>query len=317
VDESDFWMWFDLFVVVIALAGVVLYLYARASRRALLVERLRSEVQRKDGRQTTTRRVWNARSWRQWISLAVHRIGTTLPLFSQAQRTEISRKLVAAGWRSPQALITVIAIAALSAMALVFAAITFGWPRLPDNLALKLVSALLAAYFGLLVPRIVLDRLAIRRQQAIERSLPDALDLLVICTNAGLGLNSAIQRVSEELTNVAPALADELRLTSNELQLSSDVPLVLERMAARTQVPAVESLVNTLVQSRQYGTAITQALRVLARAERNARMMRLEEAAAKLSVKITLPMMFFILPTVLIVAAGPAVLNLMSFFGSQ
>ena len=233
------------------------------------------------------------------------------------QRTEISRKLITAGWRSPQALITMIAIAALSAVGLVFATMTFVWPLLPDNLAMKLATALLAVYFGLLLPRIVLDRIAIHRQRAIERSLPDALDLLVICTNAGLGLNSAIQRVAEELTNVAPALADELRLTSNELQLSSDVAMVLERMAVRTQVPAVESLVNTLVQSRQYGTAITQALRVLARAERNARMMRLEEAAAKLSVKITLPMMLFILPTVLIVAAGPAVLNLMSFFGSQ
>ena len=172
-------------------------------------------------------------------------------------------------------------------------------------------------YIGLLLPRIILDKLVKRRQQAIERSLPDALDLLVICTNAGLGLNSALQRVAEELNGVAPELADELRLTSTELQLSNDTSAVLERMGERIQLASINSLVSTLIQARQYGTAITQALRILAKSERTARLMRLEEAAAKLAVKITLPMMLFILPTVLIVGAGPAVLNLMEFFRAQ
>lgn len=308
---------FDALIMAVALLGVALYLYARASQRALLVERLKSEIQRK-GRQGehTTQRL-SIRNMRQSAAELMRRLGAALPLFSHAQRLEIGQKLVMAGWRSPQALLTVAALAALCAAGMVAATILLIWPLLKDNLGLKLGACLLAVYLGLLLPRIVLDRLVARRQRAIERTLPDALDLLVICTNAGLGLNSALHRVAEELAVVAPALADELRLTSHELQLSSDTVTVLERMSERIQLESVDSLVSTLIQSRQYGTAITQALRVLARSERTARLMRLEEQAAKLAVKITIPMMLFILPTVLIVGAGPAVLNLMDFFRSQ
>lgn len=310
--------WLDVVIMAMALIGAVLYLYARGSRRAVLTERLKAEINRKGRQDSSKGRNWLVeRNWRRGLTQVLRRIGELMPLFSAAQRTEIGQKLIAAGFRSPQALMVMAALSLLSALILVVLTVVAGWPRMGEALFLKLISVLIVLYIGTLMPRLILDRLVVRRQKAIERSLPDALDLLVICTNAGLGLNSAIQRVSEELERVAPALSDELRLTSSELQLSADATAVLEGLAERTQLPAMRGLVGTLVQSRQYGTAITQALRVLARTERTARMMRLEEAAAKLSVKITLPMMFFILPTVLIVAAGPAVLGLMDFFGSQ
>lgn len=308
---------FDVLVLIIALAGVFLYLYARSSRKALLAEALRSEIQRQGRQGERSRRRLSSGNLRESVIEITRRLGGALPLFSQAQRLEISQKLVMAGWRSPQAQLTVAALAALTAGAMIAATIMLLWPHLDDKLSFKLGSCLLAVYLGLLLPRIVLDRLVARRQRAIERSLPDALDLLVICTNAGLGLNAALQRVAEELAMVAPELADELRLTSQEMQVSSDTVTVLERMADRIKIEPVDSLVSTLIQSRQYGTAITQALRVLARSERTARLMRLEEQAAKLAVKITIPMMIFILPTVLIVGAGPAVLSLMDFFGGQ
>lgn len=308
---------FDVLVLIIALAGVFLYLYARASNRARLVEALKTEIKREGRQGERSRRRLSVRNLRQSTIELMRRIGAALPLFSQAQRLEIGQKLIMAGWRSPQALLTVAALAGLTAAVMVTVTILFIWPLLQDNLGLKLGACLLAVYLGLLLPRIVLDRLVLRRQRAIERSLPDALDLLVICTNAGLGLNSALHRVAEELGMVAPEIADELRLTSHELQVSSDTVTVLERLADRVKLESVDSLVSTLVQSRQYGTAITQALRVLARSERTARLMRLEEQAAKLAVKITIPMMIFILPTVLIVGAGPAVLSLMDFFSGQ
>lgn len=308
---------FDVLVLIIALAGVFLYLYARASNRARLVEALKTEIKREGRQGERSRRRLSVRNLRQSTIELMRRIGAALPLFSEAQRLEIGRKLIMAGWRSPQALLTVAALAGLTAAVMVTVTILFIWPLLQDNLGLKLGACLLAVYLGLLLPRIVLDRLVLRRQRAIERSLPDALDLLVICTNAGLGLNSALHRVAEELAMVAPEIADELRLTSHELQVSSDTVTVLERLADRVKLESVDSLVSTLVQSRQYGTAITQALRVLARSERTARLMRLEEQAAKLAVKITIPMMIFILPTVLIVGAGPAVLSLMDFFSGQ
>jgi len=308
---------FDALLIVVALVGVFLYLYARASNRARLLESLKTEIKREGRQGERARRRLSMRNLRQSATELMRRLGAALPLFSQAQRLEIGQKLTMAGWRSPQALLIVAALAALTAVAMVALTIIFVWPLLQDMLGFKLGACLLAVYLGLLFPRIVLDRLVLRRQRAIERSLPDALDLLVICTNAGLGLNSALQRVAEELAMVAPEIADELRLTSHELQISSDTVTVLERLADRVKIESVDSLVSTLIQSRQYGTAITQALRVLARSERTARLMRLEEQAAKLAVKITIPMMIFILPTVLIVGAGPAVISLIDFFNSQ
>jgi tight adherence protein C len=137
---------------------------------------------------------------------------------------------------------------------------------------------------------------------------------MVVCTNSGLGLNAAFQRVAQEMEFLAPELADELKLTSGQLQLSGDVSDVLHQLAERIGLQSIRSLVSTLIQSRQFGTPIGQALRVLSRSERTARLLRTEEAAAKLATKITVPMMLFILPTVLIVAAGPAVLQVMKAF---
>ncbi|MCV9878712.1 type II secretion system F family protein [Brenneria izbisi] len=304
-----------LFPVLCALIGVALYLYARASRRARLVERMQYEVRRKNIQPQT--RGWQHHNALRRLMAMLHHLGHRAPLFNAAQRLEISHKLVRAGFRGPKALLLVIALSLISSFALLALVIVLFWPLLADQSLYSVLLCLLALYLGTLLPRIVLDRLVARRQHIIQQSLPDALDLLVICTNSGLGLNSAIQRVAEEMALVCPVLADELRLTSGELQISNDTEAVLNRLVKRTGLESVKTLVNTLLQSRQYGTAITQALRILARAERTTRMMRLEEAAAKLAVKITLPMMLFILPTVLIVAAGPAVLGIIEFFATQ
>ncbi|RLM22680.1 hypothetical protein BIY29_11865 [Brenneria alni] len=307
----------NLIYLLCALTGAILYLYARIGRRARLAERLRSEVLRKRNQQQGQALSRQSHTLPQRIIRVLQRIGRYAPLFSAAQRTEIAERLLSAGFRNPQALIVMAGLSLLSMISLTVLVVIFVWPYLEGNRIYGLALCLLAIYLGTLFPRLMLDRLVARRQRKIQQSLPDALDLLVICTNAGLGLNSAIQRVAEEIEIVCPALADELRLTSGELQISNDTETVLKRLAQRTGLDSISTLVNTLLQSRQYGTAITQALRILARSERTARIMRLEEAAAKLAVKITLPMMLFIMPTVLIVAAGPAVLGLMIFFASQ
>lgn len=305
--------WLDALPLLLALAGVGLYLYGRAGVRARLAERARMEVQRQ-GMQQQGRRGNVRHSMSDRVARLLRWLGRQAPMLSAAQRSETLVKLVAAGFRSPQALVTIMALSLISVLVLALLPVLLVWPMLEGQTMFKALSCLMGIYLGSLLPRVILDRLVAQRQQAIQQSLPDALDLLVICTNAGLGLNSALQRVADELEIVYPALSDELKLTASELKISSDMEAVLKGLAQRTQLEAVRTLVTTLLQSRQYGTAITQALRILARTERTARMMRLEEAAAKLSVKITLPMMLFILPTVLIVAAGPAVLGLMQFF---
>ncbi|WP_345795717.1 type II secretion system F family protein [Castellaniella sp. MT123] len=306
--------WFDGLILLLLLAGVGLYLYARASQRARLLVRAVSEVQRHGSRGGPS----ESRTADNGVLRALRRIGTMVPLMNAAQRTEASAKLVAAGYRSNQALFVLMALTLLTILLAVLLLSMFGSSYLEGRGVLVWLLAFLGSgYLGSLLPRLILDRLVRRRQEAIRLSLPDALDLLVICTNAGLALNAALERVADEMEVVAPALADELKLTATELKLSSEIESVLTSLAERTGIEGMRTLVNTFLQARQYGTAITQSLRILAKTERTARMMRLEERAAKMAVKMTVPMMLFILPTVVIVGAGPAILSLMKTLGSM
>ncbi|MFT0533426.1 type II secretion system F family protein [Castellaniella hirudinis] len=304
----------DAGILVLLVLALALYFYVRTNRRAQIFEYAKSEVKRQGALMHQGPRI----AVGGLSMLLLKRLGGLIPLLSAGQRAEASTKLVMAGLRSSTAMLTLGGVIVLSCVGMAFLTWWQVWPLLEDKDPLLRWGALaVSLYLGIFLPRLVLDRLVARRQEAIRLALPDALDLLVICTNAGLGLNAAIERVADELFFVAPALADEFRLTANELRLSSDTEQVLKRLVDRTGLDGMRSLVNTFLQARQYGTAITHALRILASSERTARMMRLEEKAAKLAVKMTLPMMVFILPTVLIIGAGPALINLAKFFGSQ
>lgn len=307
--------WLILAALLLTILGGGMYLNARSSVRARLSQRLhhtgraRPSQGEDDSRQAGLLGA---------LGRGFQAMGKALPLFGAAQRGEMGRKLVSAGYRQAGALPLLMGVAACCAILLAALVVLWGWPMLADQgLVIQLFSVLVGIYIGLMLPRIVLDRLVVRRQRAIQRNFPDALDLLVVCTNAGLGLNAALQRVADELAFLAPELADELELTSGQLMLSGDMAHVLHELADRIGLASIRSLVSTLIQSRQFGTPIGQALRVLSRGERTARLMRTEEAAAKLAVKITLPMMLFILPTVVIVAAGPAVIQLTNIFAQQ
>jgi tight adherence protein C len=310
-------LWLNLLAVALALSGVTLYLYARGSQRAKMLERLNAELGRKTGQGADKGKRKARRTWRQRFTVLLHAVGSSVPVFSPAQQREVSQKLVSAGVRNTKAPLIVAALSVLCIVLMVGATVLLLWPKIPDQpFGVKLASCALALYLGMLLPRIVLDRLANRRRQQILISLPDALDMLVICTNAGLSMGLALQRVSSEMAEAAPALSDELNLTASEMQVSSDIAAVLNNLAQRTRLTAIQGMVSTLINATQFGTSVTQALRVLARSERTARMMRLEEQAAKLAVKITLPMMLFIMPTVLIIAAGPAILGLKKTLGA-
>lgn len=304
---------FSLAAMLLMILGLGLYLYARSSTQARVSQRLRAG----NGGQGAGKSGESSVGLRPMLGRGLQAMGKTIPLFDAAQRSDMERKLVSAGYRQPNALFMLMGLAAGSAIFTAMLTATFVWPHLGESgLIVRMFCLVVGAYLGLLLPRIVVDSLVRRRQKSIELSFPDALDLLVVCTNSGLGLNAALQRVASELEYMAPELADELSLTASELQLSGDAADVLHKLAERIGLPSVRGLVSTLVQSRQFGTPIGQSLRVLSRSERTARLMRTEEAAAKLATKITLPMMLFILPTVMIVAAGPAVLRLMQSFGN-
>jgi len=149
---------------------------------------------------------------------------------------------------------------------------------------------------------------ASKRRLALQKALPDGLDLLVICAEAGLSLDAALNRVADEMTASAPALADELALTSVELNFLPERRMALDNFARRADLPAIRGVVNTLIQTEKYGTPLSQSLRVLSAEFREQRMLRAEKAA-RLPATLTVPMILFILPTLFIVLVGPAMID--------
>ncbi len=169
---------------------------------------------------------------------------------------------------------------------------------------------LLAAAGGYYLPNIFVANLTQRRKQSMSKSLPDALDLLVSCTEAGLGLDASFQRVAENLTDAAPELAAELNVVTAEV--SAGVPRVeaMRRLEQRTGTPELGSLVNVLIQADRLGTPVAQALRVYAQTTRTRRMLAAEEKAAAISPKLTVAMVLFLLPSLFMVILGPAIVNI-------
>jgi tight adherence protein C len=159
------------------------------------------------------------------------------------------------------------------------------------------------------VPGILLARLAKKRQHKIQLSLADALDLLVVSVEAGLGLDQAILRVGEELAPAHPELSDELRLVNLELRAGKGRSEALRNLADRTGLEDIGSLVTMLVQTDKFGTSVAQSLRVHSETLRTKRRQRAEEAAAKTGVKMVFPLVFCIFPSIWVVTIGPAAIK--------
>jgi len=166
-----------------------------------------------------------------------------------------------------------------------------------------------AAALGFFAPDLFILNKATKRKKVLTKALPDGLDLLVICAEAGLHLDSALTRVADEMTHRCVELADELALASVELSFLPERKMALDNLAMRTNLSAVRGLVNTLVQTEKYGTPLAQSLRVLSAELRHERLMRAEEKAARLPAILTVPMIIFILPPLFIILLAPAVLQ--------
>ena len=163
-------------------------------------------------------------------------------------------------------------------------------------------------------PDIYLNNLVTKRSQAIQKGLPDALDLLVICAEAGLTVDAAFNRVARELGRASPELGDEFTLTAIELGFLSERRQAFENLAQRVKLDAVKGVVTTMIQTEKYGTPLASALRVLSGEFRNERMMRAEEKAARLPAIMTIPLILFILPTLFVVILGPAACSISDAF---
>ena len=225
------------------------------------------------------------------------------------------RKLITAGYRSGKASVfflgakLFLAIVIVCLLALIPAKL-LGFPS-TSKLTFFYVLAAACGYYA---PVLWLRRAIGHRKDAIQRAIPDALDLMVVCVEAGLGLDQAIGRVGEEVKRTHPELSDELNLLALELRTGVARQEALRNLAHRTDLEEVRNLVALLVQTDRFGTSIGQALRVHADAMRTTRRLKAEELAAKLPVKLLLPLIFFIFPSMFIVVIGPACIKMVRVF---
>jgi tight adherence protein C len=179
---------------------------------------------------------------------------------------------------------------------------------------LRYIFTALALLVGWMIPGLVLQRLITLQKRRIEDGLPDALDLMIVCVEAGSGLDQAILKASEELTISHPALASELQMITTEVRAGKPRIEAFKNFAARTKVDDVRSLVAMLVQTDRFGTSIAQALRTHAATSRTKRRQRAEERAAKIGVKLVFPLVFFLFPAFYVVTLGPAVIQFIRVF---
>lgn len=247
----------------------------------------------------------------------VHRVIMRLNLLRSRHAAKTSLRLAQAGWRSKEAvsiylflkLCLPFGFGGLAAL-MIYGADMFHLPP-----AMRPLAAMVAVIIGAYLPELLVKNAVDKRRIAIQKGLPDTLDLLVICAEAGLALDAALNRVAGEMTRACPEIADEFGLTSIELGFLPVRRTALENLAARVDTPAMRGVINTLLQTEKYGTPLAQSLRVLASEFREERMLKAEEKAAKLPATLTVPLIAFVLPTLFIVLLGPAVLRVLDGLG--
>ncbi|MEZ5691084.1 MAG: type II secretion system F family protein [Rickettsiales bacterium] len=251
----------------------------------------------------------------------MRKVSMKFELVKKFQLEQAEATLVQAGFRTKDAL-------------LIFAFITLVLPFILGPLGVILMELstpvtftgkllgwlwpLLGLYFGLKLPWIFIRRKKAKRYLAIQRALSDTLDLMTVCAEAGLSITASMDRVARELGTAYPEMAEELTLTSVEINFYPERNKALTNFAERCDMKEIRGIVTVLIQTEKYGTPIAQALRVLSAEFRQTRMMRAENKAARLPALMTLPMILFILPTVFIIIMAPAVINAKkNLYGSE
>jgi tight adherence protein C len=219
----------------------------------------------------------------------------------------LRRRLAMAGYTSPTAVV-------LYALANLVTPILLGLVVVVVAGGRGWIFALFAAAVGYLLPGVLLARKIDLRKREIREGLPDALDLFVVCVEAGSGLDQAIVKASDELGIAYPALAYELRLITTEIRAGKRRVEAFRNFAARTKVDDVQSVVTLLVQTDKFGTSLAQALRTHADTSRTKRRQNAEERAGKLGVKLVFPLVLFLFPALYIIILGPAVITFIRVF---
>lgn len=243
------------------------------------------------------------------LAAPIHRLAPP----SAAEAHKLQKKLMQAGYRAPSATIIFRAVQLATLVALP-GMVALGCAFLGRPIASALLWILFAFVAGIFAPRYALDRMIRARHLRLRWGLADALDLLVISIEAGLGLNAAMLRISEELRDVHPDISTEFELANLEIRVGRERDEALRNLAERTGVDDLRSLVAMLIQADRFGTSIAKAVRVYAESLRTKRRQRAEQAAQKAAMKLLFPLTCFLFPTLFIALLGPAALNLIDTF---
>jgi tight adherence protein C len=228
------------------------------------------------------------------------------------ENSAIKRRFVNAGIRNAAAPVAFFGAKTVLAVALPMLAyvllVVVKQPAMKGNALLMML--LLAAAIGYYLPNMVLSRMVFVRQREIFENFPDALDLMTICMEAGLGTEAALTKVADDMVHKSEVLSDELRLVNLELRAGAPRDRALRNLAIRTGVEEVDGFVSMIIQAERFGTSIADALRVHADMLRTRRRQKAEEAAAKIALKLLFPLIFFIFPSLMLVLMGPAMIQI-------
>lgn len=280
------------------------------------VKRRLKEVRNRTGGRKAAQEEARRHRRRERLQRFLETVGQRLTGEDEESRESMRKRLVRAGYRHPNALAIFMASRVVVAVGLAVASLSLAgvWADDPSQ------AFLWVAFGGLLgwmLPYMVLKRKLKARQSEIQNALPDALDLMVVCVEAGLGVNQALQRVADEIDRVSDTLSEELTLVTLEIRAGTPRSDALRHFGERTGLSDVRAFVSMLIQTERFGTSVADALRIHADELRDKRRQRAEEEAAKAGVKILIPLVLFLLPAIFVVLVGPAVFPLMEAFGNM
>jgi tight adherence protein C len=305
-------IWIATVLAAVATLAVLTAIYAATTVKDPMARRIKALNERREQLKAGIVASTNKRKKLGSRNEAADRVRSILSRFKMLQDDQIQKtqqRLMQAGIRTKELAFFIIFARFVLPVVLGVVAVTLiyivdYWPQWGGFRRYVTVAAMLIG--GYKAPDIWLKNRVTKRSHAIRKGLPDALDLLVICAEAGLTVDAAFGRVARELGKAYPELGDEFGLTAIELGFLNERRQASENLAGRVDLEAVRGVVTTMIQTEKYGTPLASALRVLSAEFRNQRMMRAEEKAARLPAIMTVPLILFILPTLFIVILGPA-----------
>lgn len=248
----------------------------------------------------------------------MHDLVNKLAIIKDNQLGSLSTLLIQAGYRSKNAVIfyafgkLVMPIAGL-VIGILIAKIDWSAPFALESMG-KWFIVLLFAYFGTKLQDILIVNQRQKRYHEIRKALPDTLDLMLVCAEAGLSLAATLERVARELGQTYPVMAEELSMTAVEIGFLPDRNMALKNLTHRVDMQEINGMVNVLLQTEKYGTPVSQALRVLSKEFRTERMLRAEQKAARLPALMSIPLIVFILPTLFVIVLSPAIIGVLDAF---